>query len=262
MLTQRAGDRVDPDCHGYRLPTEAEWEYAARAGTVTIFYENGAGENENLITCEARNAVLDALAVYCRGASGTAAAGSKRANAWGLYDMLGNVFEHVEDWLHASYQEAPADGSAWLVPESADRVDRGGPGIRMQYGPVRPPATTRPWPTVPTLSASARYGAWCVSPSPWSSGRGDDRSAEELSVGCPCSPASILLWATGKCTVGQRRSSLAMSCAGPCAGPPMGGVGGAAGGSSRAMTTGKASALSCRCPSKTVRTSRWPEWTR
>jgi cysteine-rich repeat protein len=107
-------------CPGYRLPTEAEWEYAARAGTTTGTY-NGTS---TLLNCEQPNAVLDPIAWFCGNAGSTThAAGGKAANAWGLYDMLGNVYEWVHDW-YATY---PGDVSdPWGPAAGSYRVFRGG----------------------------------------------------------------------------------------------------------------------------------------
>jgi formylglycine-generating enzyme required for sulfatase activity len=101
----------------YRLLTEAEWEYAARAGSNTRYSwgdEPGIG-NAN-----------------CDGCGGpwtmqTAPVGSFRPNAFGVCDMEGNVWEWVEDIWHDSYEGAPADGSAWLQGgDPTYRVIRGG----------------------------------------------------------------------------------------------------------------------------------------
>ncbi len=80
-------------CPGYRLPTEAEWEYAFRAGTRTDFY-NGTPE-----TCEAAGKVLDAIA-WSAANSGDRhhPVMGKAPNPWGLYDMAGNVWEWCHDW--------------------------------------------------------------------------------------------------------------------------------------------------------------------
>lgn len=97
----------------YRLPTEAEWEYACRAGTTGDF----AGK-------------LDAMAWYFDNSSGqTHPVGQKSPNAWGLYDIVGNVWEWCEDVYHDDYTGAPTDGSSWRTPRSDgenDRVLRGG----------------------------------------------------------------------------------------------------------------------------------------
>jgi formylglycine-generating enzyme required for sulfatase activity len=99
----------------YRLPSEAEWEYAYRAGTTTR-YSFGDSESK-----------LGDYAWY-RDNSGekTHPAGQKESNSWGLYDMHGNVWEWVQDGWHDSYDGAPTDGSARESGDGADRVFRGG----------------------------------------------------------------------------------------------------------------------------------------
>ena len=101
----------------YRLPSESEWEYAARAGTETA-YSWGDEIGVNRANCIVCGSQWD----YDR----TAPVGSFGANAWGLHDMHGNVFEWVEDCWNDSYAGAPADGSAWLTGDCSDRVLRGG----------------------------------------------------------------------------------------------------------------------------------------
>jgi formylglycine-generating enzyme required for sulfatase activity len=106
------------DGYSYRLPSEAEWEYACRAGTTGEY----SGD-------------LDAMAWYGKNSGGkTHPVGSKQPNAFGLFDMHGNVWEWVQDWYHNTYQpnsgSAPTDGSAWLAWVGPDkpkvRVVRGG----------------------------------------------------------------------------------------------------------------------------------------
>ncbi len=117
------------DGFSYRLPTEAEWEYACRAGTTGDY----AGQ-------------LDAMGWYYENAGDTRLkdsewsydklkannnrthpVGSKQPNGFGLYDMHGNVWEWCEDWYHDSYAGASVDGSAWLSGgEQKYRVVRGG----------------------------------------------------------------------------------------------------------------------------------------
>jgi formylglycine-generating enzyme required for sulfatase activity len=104
----------------YRLLTEAEWEYAARAGTRTA-YSWGDEIGEGNANCEGCGSQWDAKQ--------TAPAGSFAANAFGLYDMHGNVFEWVEDCVHGNYSGAPEDGSAWTADGDCNRrVLRGGSG--------------------------------------------------------------------------------------------------------------------------------------
>jgi formylglycine-generating enzyme required for sulfatase activity len=98
----------------YRLPSEAEWEYACRTGTTTR-YSFGDSESK-----------LGDYAWYDENSDGkTHQVGQKKPNSWGLYDMHGNVWEWVQDSWHDSYNGAPADGSAW-EGDGTYRVIRGG----------------------------------------------------------------------------------------------------------------------------------------
>jgi formylglycine-generating enzyme required for sulfatase activity len=108
----------------YRLPTEAEWEYAARAGTVTPF------STGSCLTTDQANYDGNYPPAGCpKGVyrERTVAVGSLNSpNPWGLHDLHGNVWEWVEDCWHDSYQDAPGDGSAWTTGDCARRVLRGG----------------------------------------------------------------------------------------------------------------------------------------
>ena len=101
----------------YRLPTEAEWEYATRAGTRTAYFWGDEIGNNNA-NCNGCGSRWDNRQ--------TAPVGSFQANAFGLYDMHGNVWEWVEDCVHYTYNGAPTDGSAWMGGDCSRRVVRGG----------------------------------------------------------------------------------------------------------------------------------------
>lgn len=109
---------------GYRLPSEAEWEYAARAGSGSeFFFGNDAGKLAEFAWHSANSE------------NRPHPVGRKKPNPWGLYDMAGNVWEWVEDDWHAGYDGAPADGSAWTdAPRASARVVRGGGwGVAARY---------------------------------------------------------------------------------------------------------------------------------
>ena len=100
----------------YRLPSEAEWEYAARAGSTTKFtWGDEVGvDRANCDGC------------WSEWNFDRARVGTFAANAWGLHDMHGNVSEVVEDCWNENYEGAPADGSAWTSGDCTRRVIRGG----------------------------------------------------------------------------------------------------------------------------------------
>jgi formylglycine-generating enzyme required for sulfatase activity len=108
----------------YRLPSEAEWEYAARAGTTTPF-STGA-----CITTDQAN--YRGFYGYgdCQKSGAdrgkTLEVGSFNPNPWGLYDVHGNLWEWVQDCWHDSYSDAPPDGSAWGSRDCAIPMLRGG----------------------------------------------------------------------------------------------------------------------------------------
>jgi formylglycine-generating enzyme required for sulfatase activity len=106
----------------YRLPSEAEWEYACRAETTTPFYF-GETLTPKLAKCKANLG----MAIITLNSGETAPVGSYLPNAFGLYDMHGNVDEWCADFKHDDYIGAPTDGTAWIVNgNSESRVMRGG----------------------------------------------------------------------------------------------------------------------------------------
>jgi formylglycine-generating enzyme required for sulfatase activity len=125
----------------YRLLTEAEWEYAARAGSTTTYswgdkidcgkasYDGGRGSD-----CAARTGWFSPR--------GTQLVGTYSANQWGLHDMLGNVWEWCEDNWHPDYRWAPDDGSAWRGGDASTRILRGG---AWNYSPSGLRSADRNW---------------------------------------------------------------------------------------------------------------------
>ena len=123
-LSKKTGKR-------YRLPTESEWEYAARAGSTTSRHW---GDDPDQACRFANVADQSRFQTWGFGQKHectdghyfTAPAGGYAANRFGLYDMLGNVWEWTEDCWNASYAGAPSHGAAWLTGDCAQRVCRGG----------------------------------------------------------------------------------------------------------------------------------------
>ncbi len=122
-LSQKTG-------HNYGLLSESEWEYVARAGTTTPFHfgstisTDQANYNGNYTYGSGRQGVY-------RGQ--TVAVGSFSANAWGVHDMHGNVWEWVQDCWNGSYVGAPSDGSAWTSGDCNRRVLRGGSWFNLPW---------------------------------------------------------------------------------------------------------------------------------
>ena len=112
----------------YRLPTEAEWEYAARGGTQTKYWW-GDQPVSGMANCKGCNEPYDATQPL--------KVGSFKPNPFGLYDMGGGVSQWVTDCWHKTYQAAPTDGSGWLDSECSARVIRSG-SWKNDHNYVRP----------------------------------------------------------------------------------------------------------------------------
>jgi formylglycine-generating enzyme required for sulfatase activity len=115
----------------FRLPSEAEWEYACRADTTTrYFFGDSLACADNCSDCTAgvRPGNRTDYMWYCGNNTvyGTKSVGTKMANVFGLFDTHGNVYEWCQDWYHGTYDGAPDDGSAWEDPVGTVRVRRSG----------------------------------------------------------------------------------------------------------------------------------------
>ena len=126
----------------YRLPSEAEWEYAVRAGSKTKYH---FGDDEARLCDYANHADTstdDGRNELCSDGFGdkTAPVGSFKPNVFGLYDMHGNAWEWVQDCWHDDYNGAPTDGSAWESENCNARVRRGGSWF---YGTLNLTSTNR-----------------------------------------------------------------------------------------------------------------------
>lgn len=102
-------------CEGYRLPTEAEWEYASRAGTTTWYSFGDKEADAGSHAWYAHNSELQTHPV-----------GEKSPNPWGLYDVHGNVWEWVYDRYHSGYTSSMALSDPHGAPSGSERVKRGG----------------------------------------------------------------------------------------------------------------------------------------
>ena len=122
-LGLRSGNRV-------RLPSEAEWEYSCRAGSNGEFFFGSWGpfRDDSDVPADVRLALSEYAWFDLNSVDRTHPVGTKQPNPWGLYDMVGNVWEWCADVWHSGYIGAPQDGSAWLKDEERQprRCLRGG----------------------------------------------------------------------------------------------------------------------------------------
>ena len=148
FITRLNNKEKDASCNNcYRLPTEAQWEYAARAGSTTSY---SFGDD---------SLRLDIYAWYGENASGeTHNVGLKRPNAWGLYDMHGNVWEWVQDWYDFYSQESVIDPTG--PDERIHRVIRGG-GLRNEKEELRSAYRDEANPEVPDPHIGFRLARTC-----------------------------------------------------------------------------------------------------
>lgn len=110
---------ANPIANGYRLPSEAEWEYAARGGQKTKGYKYSGDNNLDKVGWHIANSNINTHLV-----------GQKKSNELGLFDMSGNIREWCFDCWNSNYRNAPSDGSAWSIGDCKNRVVRGGSALQ------------------------------------------------------------------------------------------------------------------------------------
>jgi formylglycine-generating enzyme required for sulfatase activity len=139
----------------YRLPSEAEWEYACRAGTDTPFHFGAR------ITTDQANFNNYPYDVSAMGQNQTVPVGTFPPNAFGLYDMHGNVWEWCQDAWHDNYNGAPTDGSAW---EAGGYVARGARGGSWFHFSASARSAARAVFVPVNSGTSLGFRVWCSSP--------------------------------------------------------------------------------------------------
>ncbi|MGK7896923.1 MAG: SUMF1/EgtB/PvdO family nonheme iron enzyme [Xenococcus sp. (in: cyanobacteria)] len=132
----------------YRLPTEAEWEYACRAATNTKYY---FGDD-----------ITDKLANYGKNVGQTTSVGQYEANSFCLFDMHGNVWEWCQDDWHDNYANAPTDSKAWLSEKGSEKVMRGG---SWNFFPIGCRSASRNYDTRGNRNSKIGFRVICIAPS-------------------------------------------------------------------------------------------------
>ena len=152
------GWKIDYSKNGYRMPTEAEFEYAYRAGTTTDYYW---GRNYPPVTPDDSMALDSNAWWYMNDSLSTSAVATKKPNPWGLYDMAGNLFTWCNDWYNGDYQGVPG-GTDPTGPATGDEhVARGGSwgfydcGSVVAY-PLAAPFRWHMWPFMTSWSVGLR----------------------------------------------------------------------------------------------------------
>ncbi len=150
--------------NNYRLPSNAEWEYAARGGTQSAYAfpggEDDACEFANIADDSAKREVAQWRTANCNDGVGlgTAKVGSYKPNGFGIYDTVGNVWEWIADCYHPTYDGAPTDGRAWgQATDCGTAFDRGGGFSNLIAGHLRAANRSRaPSPDNPAYSLGFR----------------------------------------------------------------------------------------------------------